>query len=139
MPSVSILWRTAIKKNQATMTEIIINKKKYPVVVNMGTLISYEQITGKSILSDENGLKMAGERMVLIFAAVMSADKDTTLTLEELMKNADWKEFNDASVIVLNLLAKFFNIPDIEAEKEKKTETDDAKPKNPQPPTTTTA
>ena len=121
------------------MTEIIINKKKYPVVVNMGTFISYEQITGKSILGDENGLKMAGERMVLIFAAVMSADKDTTLTLEELMKNADWKEFNDASVTVLNLLAKFFNIPDIEAEKEKKTETDDAKPKNPQPPTTTTA
>ena len=122
------------------MTEIIINKKKYPVVVNMGTLISYEQITGKSILSDENGLKMAGERMVLIFAAVMSADKDTTLTLEELMKNADWKEFNDASVIVLNLLAKFFNIPDIEAEKEKKAEnSDDKKPKNASQPTTTTA
>lgn len=120
--------------------KITINKKKYPVVVNMGTLISYEQITGKSILGDENGLKMAGERMVLIFAAVMSADRDTTLTLDDLMKNADWQEFNDASVIVLNLLAKFFNIPDIEAEAEKKTKTsDDKKPKNPQPPTTTTA
>lgn len=111
--------------------KITINKKKYPVVVNMGTLISYEQITGKSILGDENGLKMAGERMVLIFAAVMSADKDTTLTLDDLMKNADWQEFNDASVTVLNLLAKFFNIPDIEAEAEKKTKTsDDKKPKN---------
>ena len=122
------------------MKEITINKKKYPVVVNMGTLISYEQITGKSILGDENGLKMAGDRMVLIFAAVLSADKDTTLTLDDLMKNADWKEFNDASVTVLNLLAKFFNIPDIEAEKEKKDETSDGKkPKNPQPPTTTTA
>lgn len=110
---------------------ITINKKEYPVVVNMGTLISYEQITGKSILGDENGLKMAGERMVLIFAAVMSADKDTTLTLDDLMKNADWQEFNDASVIVLNLLAKFFNIPDIEAKKEKKDKTsDDKKPKN---------
>ena len=122
------------------MKEITINKKKYPVVVNMGTLISYEQITGKSILGDENGLKMAGERMVLIFAAVMSADKDTTLTLEDLMKNAEWKEFNDASVTVLNLLAKFFNIPDIEAEKEKKAETsDDKNPKNASQPTTTTA
>lgn len=119
---------------------ITINKKKYPVVVNMGTLISYEQITGKSILGDENGLKMAGDRMVLIFAAVLSADKDTTLTLDDLMKNADWKEFNDASVTVLNLLAKFFNIPDIEAEKEKKDDTSDGKkPKNASQPTTTTA
>ena len=119
---------------------ITINKKEYPVVVNMGTLISYEQITGKSILGDENGLKMAGDRMVLIFAAVLSADKDTTLTLDDLMKNADWKEFNDASVIVLNLLAKFFNIPDIEAEKEKKDKnSDDKKPKNASQPTTTTA
>lgn len=119
---------------------ITINKKEYPVVVNMGTLLSYEQITGKSILGDENGLKMMGDRMVLIFAAVMSADENTTLTMEDLMKNTGWKEFNDASVIVLNLLAKFFNIPKIEAEAEKKTETSgDKKPKNPQPPTTTTA
>ena len=122
------------------MNVITINKKEYPVVVNMGTLLSYEQITGKSILNDENGLKMMGDRMVLIFAAVMSADEDTTLTMEDLMKNTGWKEFNDASVIVLNLLAKFFNIPKIEAEKEKKTETsDEEKPKNASQPTTTTA
>ena len=122
------------------MNVITINKKKYPVVVNMGTLLSYEQITGKSILNDENGLKMMGDRMVLIFAAVMSADEDTTLTMEDLMKNTGWKEFNDASVTVLNLLAKFFNIPKIEAEAENKTEIqDEENPKNPQPPTTTTA
>lgn len=122
------------------MNVITINKKKYPVVVNMGTLLSYEQITGKSILNDENGLKMMGDRMVLIFAAVMSADEDTTLTMEDLMKNTGWKEFNDASVTVLKLLAKFFNIPKIEAEAENKTETqDEENPKNPQPPTTTTA
>lgn len=122
------------------MEEIIINKKEYPVVVNMGTLLSYEQITGKSILNDENGLKMMGDRMVLIFAAVLSADKHTTLTLDEMMSSTDWQEFNAASATVLNELAKFLRVPDIEAEAENKTETlDEEKPKNASQPTTTTA
>ena len=119
---------------------ITINKKEYPITVNMGTLLTFEQVTNKSILSDDSNILTSMEdRMVLIFAAVLSADKKTKLTLDEMMESTDWQEFNAASVTVLNELAKFLHVPEIEAEKEKKTETDDAKPKNPQPPTTTTA
>ena len=125
------------------MNVITIKAKEYPITVNMGTLLTFEQVTKKSILSgDENSLTMMGDRMVLIFAAVLSADKDTTLTLDEMMSSTDFQEFNAASVTVLNELAKFLRIPDIEieAEAEKKAETsDDGMRKNAQPPTTTIA
>ena len=120
---------------------ITINKKEYQVTVNMGTLLTFEQVTNKSILSgDENILTTVEDRMVLIFAAVLSADKHTTLTLDEMMSSTDWQEFNAASATVLNELAKFLRVPDIEAEAEKKDETsDEEKPKNASQPTTTTA
>jgi hypothetical protein len=120
---------------------ITINKKEYPITVNMGTLLTFEQVTNKSILSDDSNILTSMEdRMVLIFAAVLSADKKTKLTLDEMMESTDWQEFNTASVTVLNELAKFLHVPDIEAEKEKKGETSDGKkPKNASQPTTTTA
>lgn len=98
--------------------EITIQGKQYPVVVNMQTIINFEDIVNMSIF--EANLSTIKNRIALICAAVLSADKNTTLTISDIKGNGDFeaiKAINAAYIVMSELVAEFFHIPEIEKNK----------------------
>jgi hypothetical protein len=81
---------------------------------------------------------MTTERMALIMAAVLSADENTSLTIEGMVGQKDWeavKEIITAYGIIMNLANDFFHIPEVvkqSEEDESEGQKDDAgeQPKN---------
>lgn len=114
--------------------EITINGKTYPVSFDMDTIINYEEVTGgQSFFGEE--FKTIKTRIAVVFAAVVSANKDTTLTIEEMMGKKDLKaiqEINAAWVTVFDMAQTFFKIPEVEQKAESDQQTDE-KPKKAQP------
>ena len=112
--------------------EITINGKKYAIVFNMKTMVNFEEITGKSFF-EENFTKIK-DRIALVFAAVLSANHETTLTEDEKIEAKDFKALQDiiaAYSDVMNLTGVFFMVPDIEKEKNPKAKVADPDaPKN---------
>ena len=102
------------------MKEIEINGKKYPVVVNMQTIMNFEEITGKSFFaSTEETLK---DRIALIMAAVLSADKNTKLTIEDIIGDKGFdalQQVINAYLIISGLLVEFTKVPAIVSKSEK--------------------
>lgn len=97
--------------------KVTINGKEYPVVFNIKTMLNYEGITGTSFFSEKfDKLK---ERMVLVLAAALSADEDTTLTLADLTERDSWKAIQEviaAFAVVMQSAEEFFEIPAVAAE-----------------------
>ena len=118
-----------MKQNIATF-----NGVNYPVVFNLLTMSNFEEITNKGFF--EANLNKINERMAIVMAAVLSADKDTSLTIDIMRGKEtldDYKQIVEAYNVVILLANDFFNIPEVEKEKEEKTdegEGEDDKPKN---------
>ena len=113
--------------------EITIGDKQYPIVFTLKTMMNFEEITGKSFFGESfDGFK---ERIALIISAVFAADENADITIEQLTNADTWQTAQDiikAYVAVMELSAKFFNIPEVEPKDEKpadKTE-DEGKAKN---------
>ena len=102
------------------MKEIEINGKQYPVVVDMQTIMNFEEITGKSFFaSTEETLK---DRIALIMAAVLSADKDTDLDIEDIIGDKGFdalQQVINAYLIISELLVEFTKIPAVVSNSEK--------------------
>ena len=118
-----------------TKNVITIQGKAYPVIFNFDTLMSFEEIVGKSYF--ESGLKTMKERMAIVYAAVITADEDTKLTVEEMKGQGDLEAINQIIVAfntVMELAKVFFKIPtvvkDAEEEEDKPDEKGDDNPKN---------
>lgn len=95
--------------------EITIQGKQYPVVVNLQTIMNFEDIANISIF--EANLSTIKKRMALIYAAVLSADENTTLTIDDIKGNSDLeaiKVINAAYIVLSELVTEFFHIPEIE-------------------------
>lgn len=113
---------------------IKINGVEYPVVFNLLTMSNFEEITNKGFF--EANLSKINERMAIVMAAVLAADKDTSLTIDIMRGNEsldDYKQIVEAYSVVISLANDFFNIPEVEKDKEDKTdesEGEDDKPKN---------
>ena len=113
---------------------ITINGKEYPVVFTLKTLSNFEEITNKGFF--ETKLNKTTERMAMIMAAVLAADKDTALTIEELQGKEDWDAYlqiNQAYNEVMTLASEFFPIPEVEKGKDPEPKDEDLegeKPKN---------
>ena len=113
---------------------IKINGVEYPVVFNLLTISNFEEIANKGFF--EANLNKINERMAIVMAAVLAADKDTTLTIEIMRGKEtfdDYKQIVEAYSVVMLLANDFFNIPEVEKEKEEKTdegEGEGEKPKN---------
>lgn len=106
--------------------EITINGKNYPIVFNMKTMMNFEEITGKSFF-EENFSKIK-ERIALVLAAVLSANPEATLTVDEMIEAKDFKSLQEilaAYSDVMNLTGAFFMVPAIEKEKNPKPKEDD--------------
>jgi hypothetical protein len=95
-------------------TEITIAGQQYPVQFDFQTLLNFENITKKSFFGAT--FEMTTERMALIMAAVLSADENTSLTIEGMVGQKDWeavKEIITAYGIIMNLANDFFHIPEV--------------------------
>ena len=102
------------------MKQIEINGKMYAVVVDMQTIMNFEEITGKSFFaSTEETLK---DRIALIMAAVLSADKNTKLTIEDIIGDKGFdalQQVINAYLIISELLVEFTKIPAVVSNSEK--------------------
>ena len=113
-----------------TQKEITINGQNYPIVFNMQTILNFEEISNKSFFGEDfNKLK---DRIALIISAVLAADKNTTLTIDEMIQTDSFavvQEVFTAYAIVMELANEFFKVPDVEPKDEQPSE-DDGKAKN---------
>lgn len=113
--------------------EITIGGKQYPVVFTLQTMMNFEEIAGKSFFGESfDGFK---ERIALIISAVLAADEKADITVEQMTNAETWQQAQDiikAYVAVMELSAKFFNIPEVEPKDEKPTDEteEEEKPKN---------
>lgn len=100
------------------MKEITLNGAPVPVVFNMGTLMSFEEITDGSFF--DNKFTRQKDRIAIVFAAIYSADNDTKVTLEDLMNASDWQESQNAFNTVMDMAGEFFHLPKVVADAEAK-------------------
>ena len=102
---------------------IKINGVNYPVVFDLLALSNFEEITDKGFF--EANLNKINNRMAIVMAAVLSADKDTKLTIEEMRGKEsfdDYKQIVEAYNIVMTLANDFFKIPEVVKSKDPKPE-----------------
>ena len=100
--------------------EITIGGKQYPIVFTLKTMMNFEEITGKSFFNEN--FETMKSRIALIISAIIAADADTDITVEQLANAETWEaaqEIINAYVAVMELSAKFFNIPEVEPKDEK--------------------
>lgn len=106
--------KTNPEEDKMKTKEITIAGKQYPVAFDFQTLLNFENITKKSFFGIT--FEMTTERMALIMAAVLSADENTSLTIEGMVGQKDWdavKEIITAYGIIMNLANDFFHIPEV--------------------------
>ena len=111
--------------------EITIGRKAYPVAFSMKTMLNYEEISGKSFFGED--FAHLKERIALIMSAALTADENTTLTVDELMNGDDWEKVKDilaAYNTVMELCGEFMKIPAVEPQPEKPSEDEEEKAKN---------
>lgn len=99
--------------------EITINGKQYPVVFTMDTLMCFEDIVKRSYFDSE--LRTIKDRIAIVYAAAVSADENTTLTVEEMKGQGDLDAVNQiimAFNTVMELANEFFRVPKVEAQAE---------------------
>ena len=134
-PSLALIgWLGVLELNkypEMKTKEITIGCKNYPVAFSMKTMLNYEEISGKPFFGESfDHLK---ERIALIMSAALTADENTTLTVEELMNGDDWEKVKDilaAYNTVMELCGEFMKIPAVEPQPEKPSEDEDEKAKN---------
>ena len=113
--------------------EITIQGKTYPIDFTMQAIMTFEEIADKSFF-DCNFSKTT-DRMALIYAAVMNADKKADITIEKITGDMGLqavREIIAAFGTVMNLANEFFELPKVTQEEDKTDEPndDDEKQKN---------
>ena len=113
--------------------EITLQGKTYPIDFTMQAIMTFEEIADKSFF--DCNFNKTTDRMALIYAAVMNADKKADITIEKIAGSMDLKAIKDiiaAFGIVMNLANEFFELPKVTQEEDKTDEPkdDDEKQKN---------
>ena len=102
---------------------VTFNGVDYPIVFDLQALTNFEDITDKGFF--EANLNKTNNRMAIVIASVLSADKDAKLTIEEMRGKGsfdDYKQIVEAYNIVMTLANDFFKIPEVEKSKDPKPE-----------------
>ena len=118
--------------------EITIGGVQYPVEFTFQTLLNFEEISKQSFFKTD--FSLIKDKMALIMAAVLTANENTKLTVEDIMGERKLKDIQDitaASVIIIDLCNEYFEIPKVvqeaeerEAGNDSENENGDDKPKN---------
>ena len=115
-----------------TKKEITLQGKTYPIDFTMQAIMTFEEIADKSFF-DCNFSKTT-DRMALIYAAVMNANKKADITIEKIAGDMGLQAVRDiiaAFGTVMNLANEFFELPKVTQEEDKTDEPkDDEKQKN---------
>lgn len=107
-----------MKKNYIT-----INGVNYPVVFTLLTMSNFEEITNKGFF--EVNLLTTNNRIAIVIAAALAADKNTKLTVEEMRGQEtfdDYKQIVAAFNTVMELANDFFKVPGVEPKPEQPAE-----------------
>lgn len=112
---------------------VTINGKNYPAIFTLKTLSNFEEITNQGFFDSK--FNKITERIAIVMSAVLAADKNTDLKIEDLIGDESWDAYlqiNKAYSEVMALSAEFFPIPEVEKDKETKPteETEGEKKKN---------
>jgi hypothetical protein len=98
---------------------------------NMATEIAYEEITGEPF--NIEALSKMKNTVALDMAAIIVANPDTSITIEDLMTKANGKEIGDLNNAVIATMTEWLQIPkvvaDVEAGEEQP-DVNDEQPKN---------
>ena len=100
--------------------EVTFNGTQYPVVFNMQALLNYEDITKQSFFGED--FNLLKNRMALIMAAAIAADKDTTLDIDTIEGTEDIEavhQIAEAFKVVMTMVGQFMHIPEVVAEAER--------------------
>lgn len=100
--------------------EITIGGKTYPIDFTMQAIMLFEEVTDKSFF--DTNFNKTTDRMALIYAAVMNADKKADITVEKITGNMDLQAVKDiiaAFGTVMNLANDFFKLPKVTEEEDK--------------------
>lgn len=94
----------------------------------MAVEIAYEEISGEAfdVATIDNRKKM----LILDYAAILTADPETKITFDRLVKEAKPKEISALSEAVCNAMYQWYEIPSVMAEQKKADSQDEDSPKN---------
>ena len=100
--------------------EITLQGKTYPIDFTMQAIMTFEEIANKSFF-DCNFSKTT-DRIALIYAAVMNADKKADITVEKITGDMGLQAVKDviaAFGIVMILANEFFELPKVKQDVDK--------------------
>ena len=100
--------------------EVTFNGTKYPVVFNMQAVLNYEDITNQSFFGED--FNLLKNRMALIMAAALAADKDTKLDIDTIKGTEDIEavqQIIEAFKTIMTMVGQFMHIPEVVAEAER--------------------
>ena len=103
-----------------TKKEITLQGKTYPIDFTMQAIMTFEEIADKSFF--DCNFNKTTDRMALIYAAVMNADKKADITIEKIAGDMGLQAIRDiiaAFGIVMNLANEFFELPKVTQEEDK--------------------
>lgn len=113
--------------------EITLNGKPVAVSFTLTTLLTYEELTDSNFFGEQ--FEKLKARIALIYAAIYTADRDTTITVDDILNTDNWQEIAEAFTTVMQMAGDFFKLPKVieEAEKRESVELHDSEedtPKN---------
>ena len=98
--------------------EITLNGKHVAVSFTIATLLTYEDLTDRNFFGEQfDKLK---ERIALIYAAIYTADRETTVTVDDILNTDNWQEISEAFTTVMQMAGDFFKLPKVVEDAEKR-------------------
>lgn len=96
--------------------EIKLNGKPVAVSFTIGTILTYEERTGRNFFGEK--FERLNERIDIIYAAIYTADH--TATVDDLLNTDNWEEITEAFGTVITMAGDFFKLPKVIEEAEQR-------------------
>lgn len=116
-------------KPKAAPTHITVLGETLDIAFNMAVELNYEEISGEAFTID--ALAKMRNSIALYMAAILSANPDTEITVERLLKEAKGPEIASLSTAVITAMTEWMQIPTVIKEEEPKTEPEEQDPDTP--------
>ena len=98
--------------------EITLNGKPVAVSFTMATMLTYEEKTDRNFFGEQ--FEKLKPRIELIYAAICTADRNTTITFDDILNTDNWQEIAEAFTVVMQMAGDFFKLPKVTEDAEKR-------------------
>jgi hypothetical protein len=98
--------------------EITLNGKPVAVSFTLTTLLTYEELTDSNFFGEQ--FEKLKERIALIYAAIYTADRNTAITVDDILSTDNWQEISDAFTTVMTMAGEFFKLPKVISDAEER-------------------